>query len=79
MSDGMLQRAAKAIKERKAKRMERLEEILQHGETRDDTSQRVQGEDVKSPPLPEGLMKSEEEGSAELEKLRAKQRARNKK
>jgi len=59
----------------KREREERLKEILRNGETSDDDSQRPQGSDTPNP-VPD---KSKEQGEAELEALRQKQRDRAKK
>lgn len=76
MSDGMLERAAKILRKRKAEREERLEEIMKNGTT-PNKHQRVQ--EVPESRIDPSLMKSKEEGEAELEELRRRQRNRTKK
>lgn len=78
MSDGLVKRAANILRKKRTAQEERLRDITGSGETKDDTSQRVQGDDFRSPPLPEGLMKTKAEGEAELKALRERQKRRAK-
>ena len=62
----------KAKRKRKVELEERLTKIKAHGETMDDSDYRPQGDDSRSAPW----QKSEEEGAAELQRLRDKQKKR---